>query len=69
MLRNTKESDETFYETFAKYLRNILFVRTLPITSEVGLPGSGSPDSQFRTELRGSLRAEPCPVTFLRSAS
>ena len=30
MLRNTKESDETFYETFSKLLRNILFVRTLP---------------------------------------
>ena len=30
MLRNTKESDETFYETSAKLLRNILFVRTLP---------------------------------------
>ena len=30
MLRNTKESDETFHETSAKLLRNILFVRTLP---------------------------------------
>ena len=30
----------------------------------VSSPGSGSPDSRFRTELRGSRRAEPCPVSF-----
>ena len=59
-MRNTKESDETFHETFAKLLRNILFVRTLPAERIL---------ASFRFEVGGSLFAIGYrPVTFYVSS-